>query len=210
MKKILFTLTILCYTIFSLGQDLEYDENNNLFGSNDASTDVAFYGSFDIGYQELNDYNFEDNQSVTVGLSLAAVLNDNFFIGIYGFTNSENKYNAYLDSYLRYGAGGFLLGVRLFPKIPIHISIPLKVGFGTISYADDNWGYYNTSYEEDLTRDSYFVVEPGIELELSIVKYFKISGGISYKLTDSIVLINTPNDILNGMTFNFSIRIIYP
>jgi len=172
--------------------------------------DMSFYGSFDFGYQQLNDINLKDNQSITVGARLGIALNKNIVLGIWGFTNAENLYNDYVDSYLRYGGGGLLIEPRLFPSFFVHLNLPMKAGFGTVSYADNNWSYYNTSADYDLKRDSYFTLEPGAELSFNIVKYFKLSGGISYRFTDGIILIDTPNNLLEGWIFNFSLKIVYP
>lgn len=212
MKKLMIFLVVVLFSCVAFSQDtLDYKKQDiNFFGKRSEPTKVSFYGSIDFGYQQLNDENLKDNQSITVGVRLGAVLNKHIVVGIWGYTNSENLYNQYVDSYLRYGGGGILIEPRLFPKLPLHITLPVKAGFGTISYADNNWSYYNTTAEEDLKRDSYFIVEPGAELVLNIVRYFKISGGVSYKITDPIVLLETPNDILNGWTFNFSLKIVYP
>jgi len=207
MKKLILFLVVILFSIFGFSQDTTTE--NNIFG-NSKPTKVSFYGSFDFGYQQLNDNNLEDNQSLSVGARLGVVLNRNIVFGVWGYTNSENLYNEYVDSYLRYGCGGLLIEPRIFPSFFIHLNLPIKAGFGTISYADNNWSYYNTSAEMDLKRDSYFMIEPGVELVFNIVRYFKISGGVSYKMTDSIILLKTPNDVLNGWIFNFSLKIIYP
>lgn len=47
-------------------------------------------------------------------------------------------YNDKIDRYLRYGGGEMLIELRLFPKLPIHFSFPLRAGFGTISYIENN------------------------------------------------------------------------
>lgn len=177
-------------------------EDMNIFGNRKDPTKISFYSSFDFYYQQLNDINLKNNQSITVGVRLGVVLNKNIVFGIWGYTNTDELYNTYVNSYLRYGGGGLLIEPRIFPKFFLHINLPMKVGFGNISYVDTNY--------EDLGQDSYFIFEPGVEISLNIVRYFKISGGLSYRYTDDIVLINTPSDILKGYIANFSLKIVYP
>lgn len=187
-------------------------EDFNLFSKRGKDTKVSFYCSFDLGYQQLSDsIGFKDNQSLTVGLSVAAVFNKHLAIGVWGCTNTENLLRT-MDStqlYMRYGSGGIFLQLRLLPSIPVHLTIPVKAGFGTISYWENDWGYYNQSYLPDNMGDSYFIFEPGLNAEFNIVKYFKISAGLSYKWTDAIDLYNTPNYILNGWNANLSLIILY-
>lgn len=203
MKKLIASLVVLL-CVLGYSQDTAH----NIFGKKSEPVRMALYFSLDFGYQQLLDDNLEDNQSIIVGARLGAVMNEWFMVGLYGFTNTENLYNDYIDSYLRYGGGGLLIEPRLFPNFPVHISLPIRAGFGTISYADNNWSYYD--YEDNESQDKYFIFEPGAELELNIVKYFKISGGLSYRMTDAIDLIETPNDILNGWNYYLSLKIVYP
>jgi hypothetical protein len=169
-------------------------------------TTIGFYLSMDICYQQLSDVNLKDNQSLTVGVRLGVILNENIVLGIWGFANTENLYNEYVDSYLGYGGGGIFLEPRILPRSFIHVNLPIKAGFGTVSYADNNW---NLGTEEDLSKDSYFIVEPGAELVFDVVRYFKISVGTSYRFTDDIVLKNTPTNVLSGWIFNLSLKIVY-
>jgi len=193
-----------------LSKQNNIDINVNNIDTKQKKVNLSFYGSFDFGYQQLNDVNLKDNQSLTVGVRLGVALNKNIIFGVWGYTNTENLYNEYVDSYLRYGGGGLLIEPRLFPNFFVNFNLPMKAGFGTISYADNDWSYYNTSAEYDLKKDSYFILEPGAELSFNIVKYFKLSGGVSYRFTDNIELINTPYDILKGWNFIFSLKILYP
>ena len=208
MKQIMFALVVVLFSCVVFSQDTIQDRV--IFGNRTEPTKVSFYGSFDFAYQQLLDEHLEDPNSFTVGVRLGVVLNKNIVFGIWGYTNTDNLYNNYLDTYLRYGGGGLLIEPRIFPKFWLHLNLPIKAGFGTISYADNDWSYYNISAEDDLTRDRYLIFEPGAEVVFNVVRYFKISGGVSYKFTDQIILIDTPNNILNGWTYNLTYKIVYP
>lgn len=184
-------------------------EDFNLFSKRDKETKVSIYVAFDLSYQKLTDsIKFENNnQTLTAGLSVGAIFNKHFGIGVWGRTNTENMYREDINSYLRYGDGGLFMQLRIFPTIPIHFTIPIRAGFGTISYWDNDWALYGV--RDDVMSDSYFIFEPGVNVEFNIVRYFKISGGVSYKWTDAIELYNSPNDILNGWCANVSLIINY-
>lgn len=234
MKKIVLSFALALITLVSFSQTQEEDslknaleqakrnykevqkknkkgEEYNLFSKRGKETKVSFLVSFDLGYQKLTDsLSFEnDNQSLTAGLSVAAVFNRHFAIGVWGNTNTDDLYRSDIDSYLRYGSGGLFMELRFFPVIPIHFTVPVKAGFGTISYWDNDWALYGTpSY--DHMSDSYFTFVPGLNVEFNIVKYFKISGGVSYCWTDKIELHKSPPYILNGWNANLSLIVVYP
>jgi len=163
---------------------------------------LAFYGSFDLGLHKLNDDNFEDNISILVGVKLGLLINKHILLGLYANINTEQKYNDYLDRYLRYSDGGFFFGARFFRNFPLQLSVPVKLGIGGIKYFDNTW----TIVEED--NDNYFVLEPGVELDFNVIKSFYVALGASYKMTDAISLADTPNNILNGFAINLSFKII--
>jgi hypothetical protein len=218
MKKILITLFIALYSFTSYAQDL------NLFGLSGKPTTMALYGAFKLGYQELNDANLEDNRSVSVGLSIGCLFNNNFAIGLYGYTNSEYSYNPTLPynyipyngtyanygGYLRYGYGGMFMEERIFTWFPVHLNLTLKGGAGSIEYYDNNNTSFTYNHSENDYYDMFYIVEPGAEVEINIVRFFKISGGVSYKFTDPINMLYTPSDILNGYTYNLSFNFIFP
>jgi len=186
------------------------ENSNNNSGSKPTSTintnsedQFAFYGSIDIGVQQLNDDNFKkDDKSIMIGVKLGMLINKNIILGLYANINSEENYNDELGKYLRYSDGGLVFGARLLSKFPIQISIPIKLGLGGIKYFDDTW----TIIEDD--EDNYFVLEPGIELDLKLFKSLYLALGSSYKMTDAIVLKDTPNNILNGFALNLSFKLI--
>jgi len=211
MKKIFILLFILC-SLSTFSQDI------NLFGNSD-TTRVSLSGSFKLGYQLLNDQNLSDNRAIEIGLSIGCILNENFAIGVYGYTNSDNLYNPYIPynystiygyqsrgGYFRYGYGGLFTEVRFFPVLPIHVNATFKGGVGSASYCDNN----NLTIYDDNYQDIFYIIEPGAEVELNIVKFFKISGGVSYKFTDTINLTMTPDNILNGYTYNLCFNFIFP
>ncbi|HNQ83983.1 MAG TPA: hypothetical protein PKM34_10095, partial [Bacteroidales bacterium] len=71
--------------------------------------------------------------------------------------------------------------------------------YGDGDYNYDYYGYYNW--------DSFFVVEPGVEIELNVIKFFRIGVGASYRITTNLSMDGLPKDMLNGfnaaVTFKF-------
>jgi hypothetical protein len=161
------------------------DEFRTLLGHNRRN---GFYGAFTIGYSEIG-----NRDGVIFGGRMEWITGHSLGVGIggTGFIN-ENHYEPTLNSdvFLTGGYGGLILEPILMPKYPVHLSFPVLLGAGGISYVtkDDDLA-------RNMIRDSetFLIVEPGAEIELNLTKNFRLSIGTSYRLT-------TPFDVgTNGV-----------
>ena len=66
------------------------------------------------------------------------------------------------------------------PNFPIHVSFPLIIGGGGLALNDDTWHDYEWEYDdyEPYDWDSYFVLEPGVEVELNLVKFLGLASAL--------------------------------
>ena len=127
-----------------------------------------------------------------------------------GFMNAF-AYNSSLDSdvNLTGGYGGILIEPILLGRFPVHLSFPVVAGVGGIAYTQTQWTSDPWGNQESWIEDynNYLIFEPGIDLELNVLKFFRLAFGISYRITSDINLINTSTSALNGisggMTFKF-------
>src|SRR5512145_303239 len=91
------------------------------------------------------------------------------------------------DISLAGGYGGFFFEPVVFPKYPVHVSFPILIGAGGVavvrdSDSDDDW-------EDDFkseASDAFMVIEPGVEVELNITRFFKFCLGGYYRYTSEI------------------------
>ncbi len=95
----------------------------------------------------------------------------------------------------------------VFPKFPVHISIPVLIGAGGIAYAT-NYNPYDWDESHYFIEDAtgYFVLEPGIELELNIVRFFRLAIGGYYRYTSNIRLYDTPENVLHGFSGGITMK----
>ena len=70
----------------------------------------------------------------------------------------------------------------------------------------DEWDDYD--YDEDLERDEnlFTVIEPGIQLELNVFKWMRLSPGVSYRKTFGSDGIGLTDDDLSDMSYNISLK----
>ncbi|GAB4298575.1 MAG: hypothetical protein Kow0068_22410 [Marinilabiliales bacterium] len=155
-------------------------------------------------YSQINDVN-----SFIFGAKGSLIINHSFSIGLggYGFFN-DYKWNNLLESNvnLQGGCGGLYFEAIILPKFPVHISIPLFLGAGGIAYVKDNYltnGYYS-GYVYD--ESAFVVAEPGIELEMNVFKFMRISFGAYYRYTSDIILYDTRKDALNGLSTGINFK----
>ena len=74
-----------------------------------------------------------------------------------------------------------------FLKFPVHISVPIVAGVGGVAYTS-SFDPYDLEYAQYLVEDaaSFLVLEPGVELEFNIVRFFRIAIGGYYRLTSGV------------------------
>jgi len=150
------------------------------------------YGAISLGWTQI-----DGKSTMLIGARAAWIANHHFALGFAGngffndFYNGDNSNPE--DYFLAGGYGGILIEPIILPMSPVHVSFPIILGAGGVTAAppgnwdeyDDN-GNYNDNYYYD--TDFYFVVQPGVEAEFNIVKFFRIAVGASYRFTDGINL----------------------
>jgi hypothetical protein len=189
-------------------KDLVYKEDEDdiqtLFGNQKIVH--GGYGALTFAFSEINDLN-----AASFGARGAWIIGHWFAVGIAGtgFINDIN-YNNALDQYtnLTGGYGGLLLEPIILPMFPIHITFPVLVGAGGIAYvtrSDVGDFYEPPNYVDDAT--SFFIVEPGAEIELNFFRHIRVGLGASYRFTDEIFLQEVITAFpLNGLTWTASLK----
>ncbi len=211
MKKAITLMICLSLLLpFAIAQD-EADYSNNefktLFG--DKNVSHGGYGAMTFNYSQI-----DGKDAILMGARGAWVIGHGFALGFagYGFLN-DYSFNQYLaggrNVNLTGGYGGLLLEPIIFGKFPVHVSVPILIGAGGIAYTS-TWNPYPYDHHnfdlliEDAT--GYFVVEPGLELEINVVRFFRIALGGYYRYTSRIKLYETPEDVLNGWSAGITLK----
>jgi len=208
MKKSIILIAAIILALPVLAQREERNEDpremQTIFGNQRISH--GGYGSFGAGYSMIDD----KHGAVMTGRA-AWIIGHSLALGFAGtgFVNEYN-YNAVLDKHVNLtgGYGGFLFEPIILPKFPVHLSFPVIAGVGGIAYtsnlSDDP--YMNPSpWVED--TDTYLIFEPGAEIEMNVLRFFRIGFGMSYRMTTEIDLLNSLPVVLDcisvGMSFKF-------
>ena len=196
------------------------DEMQTVFGNPDKKTEHGGYGAFTMGYTKI------DNQSaVIMGGRAGWLIDHHFTLGFagYGFFNNldeSSQANSYDDRSLAGGYGGLFMEAIIAPNYPVHVTFPVLIGAGgaTAQYGNIWDEYYWQSYNYYYNSDAFFVVEPGVELEVNVLKFFRLALGAKYRFTSGLNLYYDYYDdgnyiqekvdpnALNDFTFDLSLK----
>ncbi len=196
-------------------QDSTDARMRTLFGS-DRQTHNGGWGAPTAAYTRVM-----DQDAMLVGLRGGWIIDHRFTLGLAGYglvTPVENApYDAHLiaegrqlfgHSCLRGGYGGLLIEPIIAYRSPVHISLPLIIGAGGCgyqTYTDLPDDFDPFTYKDDV--QAFFVIEPGIDLEINMVKLVRLGVGASYRYTTDIDLPGTPEDAMRGFNASVSVKV---
>ena len=213
-------------TAFAQGHKASSDSSssykiNTLFGCNHGACKVplGYFIEMDAGYTRFGHHNV-----MLPGISMGLILNHNWSVGMTGsfIGNPQGLHfhHSYTDSTgqeekksrdLRGGFGGALVEYTLFPKSRVHVSFPLMIGGGYLYWSQVH--YENSSNNNDNSYNHkynngahFFVVEPGVKLELNLAKMFRLGLGVSYRYAPDLDLRHAPDNLVNQFTAKLSLK----
>jgi len=100
----------------------------------------------------------------------------------------------------------------LFRESIINLSFPLLIGGGAAKYVDGNLVSRNDELEIDFKEgiddwDSFFVLEPGVNLLFNVSRYFQIEAGVRYRLSSKITINPSSVNRINGFSAGLGIKL---
>lgn len=100
---------------------------------------------------------------------------------------------------LRMNYGGFELEYLIRSYKLIHFGLQTTIGGGDVRYKDRN-------IDLDRTSDSFFVLQPGMNIHLNVTSWFRVSGGLYYRYANGVNLQGTGNSELSGLSAILGLR----
>ncbi len=221
MKKNILALIILISQVsatFSQGEPAgdssgtTNGEIRTLFKKSDHPKSVGFYIGPEGAYTQ-----FEGRSVFLGGLSLGVIINHFFSVGLSakGILNSGNLWYDFdrtpvdpLGAYLYGGYGGLKFEFKVLPTSPVHLNFPILIGGGGLAYNTWIYNYHDSGNSEGTTLDwdAFFVVEPGIMVELNLLKFMQLDAGISYRYTPDLDLMETNAGLINNFNVNLALK----
>jgi hypothetical protein len=167
------------------------------------------HGGFGGPVVKLTRVNGED--ALLVGGRGGWIINHTFVIGGGGYglvTDVKPKTPGFLnENRMMVGYGGLELEFIAASDKLVHLSFPLLIGAGAVGYMYGHFGDdMNLDFNLDRKVDTFFVIEPGANLELNVVSFFRITAGLSYRHVTGISAPTDPLGISRPLTSNNELR----
>jgi hypothetical protein len=221
MKKIsLLTLLFVLAASITFAQDEKPEQEfQTIFGTGKGKIDHGGYAAFTFSYSQI-----AGTDAIGIGGRAGWLIDHHVTIGVagQGFVNSIYVKNGGDFNFPDYGGdpidglyfvggyGGLLIEPIIAPNFPVHVAFPVLIGGGGAAWNfttwHDGWDYnYYDSYDP-YDYDGFFVIEPGVEVELNLAKFIRAGFGATYRYVADLQLAGTPKDALNGFTGMFSLK----
>ncbi len=217
MRALILWLTIFFCALHAAAQ--ERVERRELFDQ-----DVALTGGYFAATARFS--NVLGTYATLGGFSVGVNLNEWFNVGVScAFSGSSIKNPSYRDYLrgqtsadldgleMRYGYAGLQFAPIILPRSAVHFHLPVMVGLGTVSYGYPASSANSSNTDKRRIRtdgQGYVIIEPGLELEVSIIRSLRVSAGGSYIFTSELDLPYTPGDALRNFTARLSLTCFMP
>ena len=140
-----------------------------------------------------------------IGIYGGPMINNRLLIGACGGVNLGHPR-------VNYGYLGGIIQYVYRPEDMVHLSIQLVVASGTTKdYENPKSGLLDNFW--NISGESFFMVEPGINLEVNITTRLKLVMGVSYRYVsginsarEEIRYTHVTNEDMSGLNFNISIK----
>jgi len=190
--------------------------NAQKFGKNrpatliDKGTPLGFYVGVSTG--TLNAIN---DPYLKVGGYAGLQMDRKFTVGVGGFAYSNDLAEFSGDTSGMFGEGGYgglFFEPVAFSEKAIHITFPVLVGAGSTAFYEydpsfDPWYERFENYHHDFhSSRNYLFVEPGVNIEFSLVRFLRMGVGASYMMSSAFSE-NSRNDNIDGLNWNMNIRL---
>lgn len=209
MKKIITLLLLALLVQASFAQEdkkeeVKQDEMSTIF----TKDNLKFTGGYIA--PELKIGNVYEDASLLIGGKIGMTFNHKFTLGLggYGLVNNSNFNTTsalYPNARIGMGYGGLAMEYTFFSNQKIHFSIPVIVGAAGIYVYEDDGDYFNNEWNE-IENSAAFVVEPGVNVELNLFKFFRIDLGASYRLISQTDLYFLTDEDLSDFTVNVAFK----
>ena len=193
-------------SVYAQDEDIKYrdqEEFKTIFGGRT----IGGYGGLGMGYSII-----DDRSAVTFDARGGVILGHSFALGIggCGFVNTPEYIQAdNADISLTGGYGGFFGELILFPRTQVHLSFPVLAGLGAAAVTSWVENPDNYDYQSYVEQTSVFmIVEPAVELEFNLTRFFRMAAYFSYRYTSNLELdaIYAQPDALNNYSVGMRVK----
>ncbi len=149
-----------------------------------------------------------------VGVYGGWYINHRFLLGLSGsaLTNNlsvplEFSADPSLDLSYQYVQFGLMTEYVFMSNKTFHFAFTMETSAGlTFQYQRFNWEYDYYSYYPIQDENWFFVAEPGIQLEINILKWMRFSPGVTYRAAFGSDSRGLPDAALSDFSYNATLK----
>lgn len=205
MKKIILLMFMAWVVSVTNAQEENSNEIKTLFSDQKS---IGFYGALSLGYSQIN-----GKDALVSGGRLGMIFNHSTAIGLagYGFVNNMDVYKWQNENLMEYSLAGGYGGIFVEPIIrgmePVHVAFPVLFGLGGVAQVRNyGSGYWEFPYHDTSESDMFFIVEPAVELEFNLARFFRTAATLSYRFTSGIEIFEVNQNVLRGLQFGLTFK----
>ena len=144
-------------------------------------------------------------------------INKRFLLGVGGaattnYIDVPEEFSTLPGASMSYGYGQFgLVTEYVFgSNKAVHLNFTMLSGAGfTFQYMRPRWNEWDTydhvdNYDSD--ENFFFVIEPGVQLEMNVFKWMRFSPGVSYRKTFGSDAEGLDDDALANVSYNLTLK----
>ena len=205
IKHIIFFVLTSVFAYQIKAQNYESMDNGQVKTLLGKHNKLGVFGSVDLKVSQWN-----DQTTLLVGGHGGIILNDKFTIGLGGygittrskFTGINNQPNLYLCG----GYGGFVLGFSVSAREIFHLNFPILFGGGGLDVVEDRDNVFTNGFDNITETTGFFIMEPGLEFEINIARFFRFAIGGTYRFIEGANLDNVADSKLDDWSTHVSFK----
>lgn len=178
------------------------------FAQDTESTQTLFKSDIKVSEMwvpEVKINSIQGDIGTLVGFYGGALINRTFLLGISGGVNIGHPR-------VNYGYFGGIGQVILNTDKVVHCSAQLLLAYGTTKdYEDPKEGLLDNFW--NISGESFFIMEPGVNLELNLSKRITLVAGVSYRYVsgldsgnENVLVTGVTNEDMSGVNFNIGLK----
>jgi hypothetical protein len=181
-----------------------FSQERTLF--DDDEIDHGGYGALVVKLTNVN-----GEFAILTGARGGWIINHTVAIGFGGYGMANNVHSLTTgplgERFVMFGYGGLDLELILNSDKVVHLSFHSLIGGGTVGFRggiDDDW--FDNDADDSDHHDVFFLAEPGVNLDLNVITWFRISFGASYRYVSGISSPASSNSQFQGPSGMLTLR----
>ncbi len=152
----------------------------------------------------------DETDAVLLGGHAGWIIDHKYVIGfgMYGLASDiKDNYTGKGDPRLNMGYGGLELSYIARSDRLVHITVDSLVGAGALGFSEEDSegrGHMGSFFNDN--SDTFFIVEPGVNVVFNVTEIFRLSLGASYRFVEGVAQEGIYNKDIGGPAVTINLK----